>query len=169
MRKLLENHSRMSFRELTFNSNSVKYFCIWRKNLNAIQDFVTGSCETFFLSFSAAKKFSQHFVELCILTQTNNREIMQNFTFMEISNWKIFNISIPKNWGVRVMLWTCSHFNIDSVICKVFHAWITEVIDMKKPHFYNPKQFRHIWIFLQLLKKRSYELGKVFLVWGIFK
>ena len=39
----MENHSRMLFRHLTFNWNFVNDFAVWRKNLNAIQDFVTES------------------------------------------------------------------------------------------------------------------------------
>ena len=99
-----------------------------------------------FVPFSIAKKCLHYFVELCILVKTSNREIMQNFTFMEINNLKISNISIRKNWRVRVTLWTCSHF--DSVICKVFmckeqNLWIWNTI------FYIPKQFGHIFSFLQ--------------------
>ena len=125
MPKLLENHSRKLFRQLTFNRNFAKYFAIWRKNLlNSFQDFVTGSCQTCFYYFPPQKTLT----------------IFRWVVYFEINNKKISDISIRKNSRVRVMLWTCSHFNIDSAICMSgFHKWITELVNMKKHHFLYSK------------------------------
>ena len=150
MWKLLENYSRKLFRQLTFNSNFAKYFAVWRKNLNAIQDFVTGSCHDLVKRVSIIfrrKKYIQYLDEFCILTKTN-------FTLMETNNWKISNISqkiMRQSYALNLLTFWYSFSNV-----KDFHMWITELVNT-----YIPKQFHHILSFLQLPKERSYELDKV--------
>ena len=69
---------------------------------------------------------------------------------------------------IRVILWSCLHFYIDSVVCTVFMCKEHNLSIRKSTSFYIPKQFGHIFSFLQLPKGCSNALDKVLHDWGIF-
>ena len=166
MRKLLENYSRKFFRQLTFNSNFAKYFVVWRKNLNAIQDFLTGSYYDLVKRVPIIfrrKKYIQYFVELCNLTKTNNREITQNFTFMEkIEKYLIF-LFVKANSSelcfelahILILINECERFScVNNRTC----------LYQKAPFFIFQKSFVIFWVLCSCQRNAPLNWIKLFLI-----
>ena len=66
--------------------------------------------------------------------------------------------------AVHVKVWTCSHFDIDSVICKVFMCWEKNLSIGKAPFFIFQNSLVIFWVFCSCHRNAPMRSIKFYLV-----
>ena len=84
----------------------------------------------------------------CRFGHLQKKSVMENFIFC----------------AVRVKVWTCSHFDIDSVICKVFTCWKKNLLIWKAPFFIFQNSLVIFWVFCSCHRNAPMRSIKFYLV-----